>query len=294
MAARFPGSGGKAVRAYRERLRPYPAAPPGNGGRLPARRNVPGWWRNTSPSRWRTDRRAAGHLPQARTEAYRGQAALPAHTFGYGRPAGQASTDMRYERMSTDRSDCRLSSPHPWAATLCNFTSTAVRVHRQCAENPADDGEELAQHALSVTVQPEQCREPGMDGDVSDEAHTKGVLPVRCHCNVIAWAEDARSSAVSGTTRQPACHDGMHPPQHRRHSGALLGGHSGQCGATFLPKSHSIRSWSRRSASLPGRPITEVRPVRSASAWRDRQNGIPVHVDISDLPMKSRHHHQPQ
>ncbi len=24
-----------------------------------------------------------------------------------------------------------------------------------------------------------------------DEAHTKGVLPVRCHCNVIAWAEDA-------------------------------------------------------------------------------------------------------
>ena len=23
-----------------------------------------------------------------------------------------------------------------------------------------------------------------------DEAHTKGVLPVRCHCNVTAWAED--------------------------------------------------------------------------------------------------------
>ena len=36
------------------------------------------------------NRRAAGHLPQARTDAYRGQAALPAHTFGYGRPAGQA------------------------------------------------------------------------------------------------------------------------------------------------------------------------------------------------------------
>lgn len=36
------------------------------------------------------NRRTAGHLPQARTDAYRGQAALPAHTFGYGRPARQA------------------------------------------------------------------------------------------------------------------------------------------------------------------------------------------------------------
>ena len=25
-----------------------------------------------------------------------------------------------------------------------------------------------------------------------DEAHTQGLLPVRCHCNVLAWAEDAR------------------------------------------------------------------------------------------------------
>ena len=23
-----------------------------------------------------------------------------------------------------------------------------------------------------------------------DEAHTKGLVPVRCHCNVLAWAED--------------------------------------------------------------------------------------------------------
>ena len=23
-----------------------------------------------------------------------------------------------------------------------------------------------------------------------DEAHTQGLLPVRCHCNVLAWADD--------------------------------------------------------------------------------------------------------
>ena len=25
---------------------------------------------------------------------------------------------------------------------------------------------------------------------ISDEAHTKGLVQVRCHCNVLAWAED--------------------------------------------------------------------------------------------------------
>lgn len=33
-----------------------------------------------------------------------------------------------------------------------------------------------------------------------DEAHTKGVLPVRCHCNVLAGRRMRRSSAVSNDT----------------------------------------------------------------------------------------------
>lgn len=32
-----------------------------------------------------------------------------------------------------------------------------------------------------------------------DEAHTQGLLPVRCHCNVLAWRMTARNSGASRT-----------------------------------------------------------------------------------------------
>ena len=54
----------------------------------------------------------------------------------------------------------------------------------------------------------------------------------------------------------------------------------------FHPKNPFIPSWNRPYASLPERPITGARPSPFGIRLADRQNGIPVHVDISDLPMK--------
>ena len=31
-----------------------------------------------------------------------------------------------------------------------------------------------------------------------DDAHTKGLMPVRCHCNVMAWAEDEAELRTAG------------------------------------------------------------------------------------------------
>ena len=99
---------------------------------------------------------------------------------------GKLSTDMRYERMSTDRSDCRLSFAAPVGLLLsCNHIYSQYVFIDNAQEILADDGEELAQHALSVTVQPEQCREPGMDGDVSGRGAYQGSasrqMPLQCH-----------------------------------------------------------------------------------------------------------------
>ena len=105
---------------------------------------------------------------------------------------GKLSTDMRYERMSTDRSDCRLSFAAPVGLLLsCNhiysqyvFIDNAQEI-LQMMEKNSRNMLSLSRYSRSNAVNQEWTEM------YLDEAHTKGVLPVRCHCNVIAWAEDA-------------------------------------------------------------------------------------------------------
>lgn len=105
---------------------------------------------------------------------------------------GKLSTDMRYERMSTDRSDCRLSFAAPVGLLLpCNhiysqyvFIDNAQEI-LQMMEKNSRNMLSLSRYSRSNAVNQEWTEM------YLDEAHTKGLLPVRCHCNVIAWAEDA-------------------------------------------------------------------------------------------------------
>ena len=126
---------------------------------------------------------------------------------------GKLSTDMRYERMSTDRSDCRLSFAAPVGLLLsCNhiysqyvFIDNAQEI-LQMMEKNSRNMLSLSRYSRSNAVNQEWTEM------YLDEAHTKGVLPVRCHCNVIAWAEDAEEfRRIQERHGQPACHDGMHP-----------------------------------------------------------------------------------
>ncbi|WP_278947039.1 TraG family conjugative transposon ATPase, partial [Barnesiella intestinihominis] len=103
---------------------------------------------------------------------------------------GRLSTDMRYERMSTDRSDCRLSFAAPVGLLLsCNYSQYVF----------IDDAQEILQmmekNSRNMLSLSKYSRSNAINQEWTemylDEAHTKGVLPVRCHCNVIAWAEDA-------------------------------------------------------------------------------------------------------
>ena len=105
---------------------------------------------------------------------------------------GKLSTDMRYERMSTDRSDCRLSFAAPVGLLLsCNhiysqyvFIDSAQEI-LQMMEKNSRNMLSLSKYSRSNAVNQEWTEM------YLDEAHAKGLLPVRCHCNVIAWAEDA-------------------------------------------------------------------------------------------------------
>ena len=141
---------------------------------------------------------------------------------------GRLSTDMRYERMSTDRSDCRLSFAAPVGLLLsCNhiysqyvFIDDAQEI-LQMMEKNSRNMLSLSKYSRSNAVNQEWTEM------YLDEAHTKGVLPVRCHCNVIAWAEDAEEfrRIRNDTGSQLA----MMECTPRYNTGHLLGGNPRKC-----------------------------------------------------------------
>ena len=120
-----------------------------------------------------------------------------------------------------------------------------------------------------------------------DEAHTKGVLPVRCHCNVLAWAENGESlrRAKNDTGSQLAMMECT--PRHNTVDVPVLywAGIPGNAGD--FPAEESFYTFLEQAVCL----FTEETNYRSSPSpfgirMADRQGGVPVHVDLSDEPMK--------
>jgi len=134
-----------------------------------------------------------------------------------------------------------------------------------------------------------------MDGDVSGRGAYQGSasrqMPLQCHrlgggCGGVPPYQERHG--------QPACHDGMHPPlQHRRHPGALLDGHSGQCGRLSCRR---VILYVPGAGGLPlcrGDQLQKfaqsVRHPHGGPA--ERHSGARGHFRPSD---ETGHHHQPQ
>ena len=104
---------------------------------------------------------------------------------------GLVGTDMRYERLSTDRSDCRLSFAAPIGLLLsCNHIYNQYVLIDDSAEN-LQRFEKSARnmHSLSRYSRSNQINKQWID-EYLNEAHSFGLTSVRCHCNVLAWSED--------------------------------------------------------------------------------------------------------
>ena len=200
----------------------------------------------------------------------------------------RVSTDMRYERMSTDRSDCRLSFAAPVGLLLpCNhiysqyvFIDDAQEILRTMAKT-SRNMLSLSKYSRSNAVNREWTEM------YLDEAHTKGVLPVRCHCNVTAWAEDREElrRVKNDTGSQLAMMECT--PRHNTVDAPVLywAGIPGNAGD--FPAEESFYTFLEQAVCL----FTAETNYRSSPSpfgirMADRRNGIPLHVDISDLPMK--------
>ena len=201
---------------------------------------------------------------------------------------GRVSTDMRYERMSTDRSDCRLSFAAPVGLLLpCNHIYSQY-VFIDDAQEILRTMEKTSRNMLSLS---KYSRSNAVNREWTemylDEAHTKGVLPVRCHCNVTAWAEDREElrRVKNDTGSQLAMMECT--PRYNTVDTPVLYWTGIPGNAGDFPAEESFYTFLEQAVCLfAGETNYRSSPSPFGIRMADRQNGIPVHVDISDLPMK--------
>ena len=120
-----------------------------------------------------------------------------------------------------------------------------------------------------------------------DEAHTKGLVPVRCHCNVLAWAEDEEElRRIKNDTGSQLALMGCVPHYNTIDTPVLYwSGIPGNAGD--FPAEESFYTFLEQAVCLFASE-TNYRSSPSPFGIRmtDRQSGVPLHLDISDLPMR--------
>ncbi len=124
-----------------------------------------------------------------------------------------------------------------------------------------------------------------------NEAHSYGLTSVRAHFNVMAWSDDAEElkhikndvGAARGSMECCPRHNTIDCPTL---FWAAMPGNE----ATSRRRRVSTPSSSRRSASSRRRPTTASSLSPFGIKMVDRLTGKPLHLDISDLPMKRGDH----
>ena len=201
---------------------------------------------------------------------------------------GNVGTDSRYERLSTDRSDCRLSFAAPVGVLLtCNHCYNQYIFIDDHVENlkrfeqTARNMQSLSRYSRSNQINKAWIEE------YLNEAHSKGLVSVRCHCNVMAWSDDREElkhikNDVGSQLALMEC-----KPRHNTTDVPTLfwAGIPGNEGDfpfeesfyTFIPQALCFfTEETNYKSSLSPFGIKMV----------DRVTGRPLHLDISDLPMK--------
>ena len=198
------------------------------------------------------------------------------------------ATDTRYERLSTDRSDCRLSFASPVGLLLdCNHIYNQYlfidnsEENLQKFEKSARNMQSLSRYSRSNAINQEWIDE------YLNEAHSNGLVSVRAHFNVMAWSDDAEElkhikNDVGSQLAKMEC-----MPRHNTIDCPALFWAAIPGNEADFPSEESFHTFIEQAACL----FTEETNYRSSLSpfgikMVDRLTGRPLHLDISDLPMK--------
>ena len=197
-------------------------------------------------------------------------------------------TDGRFEKYSTDRSDCRLSFAAPVGLMLSHN-----HIYNQYVfmDDPADTLQRLEKTArnmqsLSRYSRANQINRQWIE-EYLNEAHSFGLIPVRCHCNVMAWSDDREElkrirNDVGSQLALMEC-----KPRHNTVDTPTLFWAGIPGNEADFPAEESFYTFLGQALCLF---VEETNYKSSLSPFGikmvDRVSGRPLHIDISDLPMK--------
>lgn len=200
----------------------------------------------------------------------------------------KVGTDMRYEKLSTDRSDCRLSFASPVGLMLsCNHLYNQYLFIDDSAEN-LSKFEKAARnmHSLSKYSRGNQINKEWIE-QYLNEAHSFGLTSIRAHFNVMAWSDDREQlkhikNDVGSQLALMEC-----KPRHNTVDTPTLFWSAIPGNQADFPAEESFYTFIEQALCF----FTEETNYKSSPSpfgikMVDRLTGKPLHVDISDLPMK--------
>lgn len=198
------------------------------------------------------------------------------------------SADTRYEKLSTDRSDCRLSFAAPVGLLLnCNHIYNQYLFLDNSEEN-LQKFEKSARnmHSLARYSRANQINKEWIERYLN-EAHSFGLSSIRAHFNIMAWSDDLSELKQLKNDCGSALALMECKPRHNTTDTAALywAGMPGNAGD--FPSEESFYTFIEPALCFFTQETNyHDSPSPFGIKMADRLTGKPIHLDISDLPMK--------
>ena len=200
----------------------------------------------------------------------------------------KVQADSCYERLSTDKSDCRLSFAAPVGLLLsCNHIYNQYLFLDNSDENLRQfEKSARNMHSLSRYSRSNQINKEWIE-QYLNEAHSYGLSSIRAHFNVMAWSDNPQElrsikNDVGSALASMEC-----KPRHNTIDTATLywAGIAGN--AADFPSEETFYTFIEPALCF----FTQETNYQSSSSpfgikMADRLTGKPIHLDISDEPMK--------
>ena len=204
------------------------------------------------------------------------------------------SPDSRYEKLSTDRSDCRLSFAAPVGLLLsCNHIYNQLLFIEDSDENLRKfEKSARNMHSLGRYSRSNQINEQWIQ-EYLNTAHSQGLTSIRAHFNVIAWSDNRDElkhikNDVGSQLALMGC-----TPRHNTVDTATLYWTCMPGNAADFPSEETFPTFIEPALCFSIKQTSKSSPSPFGIKMADRLAGKPC-ADISDLPMKKNYHEPEQ
>jgi conjugation system TraG family ATPase len=201
---------------------------------------------------------------------------------------GTVSSHGRYEKLSTDRSDCLLSFASPVGLLLnCNHIYNQYLFIDNSAENLAKfekSGRNM--HSLARYSRTNQINKEWIEKYLN-EAHSFGLQSIRAHFNVMSWSDNPAELKQLKNDTGSALSLMECKPRHNTTDTATLYWAGIPGNAADFPAEESFYTFIEPALCFFTQETNyQNSPSPFGIKMADRLTGKPIHLDISDLPMK--------